>query len=161
MTQRDVQKMMQRAEDMAGTMFYGMKKDAQGKLVPASQVPGFDPQDQSTWGVDKNGDPMTMNYTQALRKMLRSGIKEGVARSSLNALYDRGSAGRPYFSQVEKRAVLKKLGRVHYTGLLNTLHRFYTNYISEYQNGNQDNATGWKHQFDQLVRGTLASVGMA
>ena len=155
LTPLQMQNTQKRAEDMADKFYFGTTKDAKGKAIPATQSPDFNPDDPSTFG------KITTPYTSALRQMIRSGIPQAVARQSLNARYIRGNAGRPYFSQTEKAAVYKKLGKAHYVGLLNTLHRFYTNYISEYQNGNQDNAKGWKHQFDQLVQGTLASVGMA
>jgi len=140
MTPGQSQKLAEKANSLASELFYGYGTNKQGKRVPITQIGGFDPEDTNTYGKGR------VPYTQALRTLLRNKVPEAQARAALNALYERGDQGRPFFSQTEKVAIYKKLGTKHYVGLLNTLNHFL-------QQGHYD-------AFDALIKKTLKDAGL-
>ena len=141
MTPGQSQKLAERANSLASELFYGYGKNAQGKRVPITQIGTFDPEDAGTYGTGR------VTYTKALQTLLRNKVPEQQARAALNSVYERGDQGRPFFSQNEKVAIYKKLGKTHYVGLLNTLNRFL-------QQGHYE-------AFDALIQKTLRDSGIA
>ena len=128
MTPGQLQRISQTAENKAMEYFFGTTVDPKTKkLVPASTIAGFDPTNASTWGQNRVG------YTTALRNLMRLKVPEDGARAALNAIYQRGDMGRPFFSQGEKTAILRAYMRKyglrsqalqHFQGLLNSLNRY-------------------------------------
>lgn len=130
----------QKANQLASDLFYGYGTDAKGKRVPVSQIGAFNPDDSSTYGKGR------VTYTKALQTLLRNKVSKPVAVAALNALYDRGDQGRPFFSQTERAAIAKAMGPVHFRGLLNTLNT----YLQHNEIGN----------FDNLIAQTLRKYGL-
>jgi hypothetical protein len=140
MTPGQVAAQAQKANQLASDLFYGYGKNAQGKRVAATQLGDFDPENPDTYGTGR------VTYTKALQALLRNKVPEKVARQALNALYERGDQGRPFFSNAEKQVIYKRAGKAHYTGLLNTLNT----YLQHGEYGN----------FDQLIAQTLRKYGL-
>jgi hypothetical protein len=141
------QRLAEKANQLASDMFYGYGNQG-GKRVPITKTGKFNPDDASTYGTGR------MQYTAALRALLRNKIPEAEARQALDALYDRGDQGRPFFSQYEKQVIQaaynKQYGKVkgpqHYKGLLNTLNT----QLRNEQYGD----------FDRLIQQILHAVGL-
>jgi hypothetical protein len=148
MTPNQIAGQAAKATQLASDLFYGYGTNKQGKRVPISQLGGFDPDDAKTYGTGR------VTYTKALQTLRRQKVPEATARSALNAVYERGDQGRPFFSPHEKQiltaAYTKQYGKVaglrHYQGLLNTL--------------NTQLAHGETAAFDTLVSQVLHAVGL-
>lgn len=93
----------QKGDTEAKTGYYGMVANAQGKLVPAYTVAGFDAENPDTWGAPQN--------YQTLLKTFRNKYKLSLAdaQATLDAYYPPGENGRPAFS-FQERTKLRKAG---------------------------------------------------
>jgi hypothetical protein len=95
--------LFQKAQDTMDALYYGYKV-VDGKRVPATQSPDFDPNDISTYGTGQ------ATYTAAITRLTQMGVGKAYAQNMANSLYLRGQGGRPILTAEEKRKLSKKLG---------------------------------------------------
>jgi hypothetical protein len=100
------------AQRTAESLYYGYKKDAKGKRIPATEAGDFDPNNPETWGTGG------ADWPTAMRRLTRMGLPPAAARAILEELYPRGQLGRPVFSDAEAKRARKKLGRLTFTSAL-------------------------------------------
>jgi hypothetical protein len=97
-------KLLQSAQDLGESLFYGYGQNEEGKRVPVTQLGNFDPDDPTTWG---NGQ---VSYPQAIRRLMTMGLNRGAADAILTQWYERGDRGRPPFNGKEEKFLRRKMG---------------------------------------------------
>jgi hypothetical protein len=95
--------LLQKAQTQMDAMYYGYKV-VDGKRVPATESPDFDPNDPSTWGTGAK------TYSQAVSRLSQIGVPANYAKAMADSLYERGQGGRPLLTPVEARKLRKKMG---------------------------------------------------
>lgn len=121
MTANQKQKWTSSLFDAVASSYYGTKRiklgNGQYKNVPASQAPGFNPDDDKTWG--KN----TASWFSALKKLKQLGAKEGEAINVLRQFYKRGESGTPNFFAGEREQLHRYYGKPVVDNVLKTIRK--------------------------------------
>lgn len=94
--------LLEKAQSQMDALYYGYKV-VDGKRVPATQSPDFDPNDPSTYGTG------AQTYDKAIGRLTQMGVGRAYAQNMADSLYQRGYGGRPILTPKEKSKLAKSL----------------------------------------------------